>query len=175
MVNPGTKNAVLIDFDHAEAMEPGCATPHHLERVGTGPFIAMDLARSPELRLQRLFHHDLESALWCMLWYCKEQPDWTRGSFTNIFAGKWSWLRSADPSVAPPGTRNGAAGLWEPIVNALRDWMFIDERVPGYPEPTSDRGWIEVIDNRFPCPPELGLDWMSFEVGRVRRKDRRRS
>ncbi|KAH6904258.1 hypothetical protein BKA70DRAFT_1226910 [Coprinopsis sp. MPI-PUGE-AT-0042] len=171
MIDPTTRDAILIDFDHAVIMQPGCRTPPNLDRVGTRPFIALDLGRTPETRLERKYHHDLESLLWCMVWYCQEQPEWTTGSFRDILGAKSAWMRLTDFSTVPSDIREGASGLWDPITKALLDWISIDFRFPGNPEPKTDRGWTEVIHKQFPCPSELGTDWMSFEVSRPLCKD----
>lgn len=175
--NGNRNSAILIDFDHAMAMEPGSRTPpaSPLELVGTLPFIAMEMGNPVrEGPFEREFRHDLESVLWCMLWYCQEQPKWLQGSFGEMCGKKHSWYLNHrhDKTTIPSNVRKGAEELWRPIVDVIISWMRADYMSMDQPE--SDRDWLEVINSRFPCPRSLGKDWMSFEIprGRIRRKDR---
>ncbi|KAH6903796.1 hypothetical protein BKA70DRAFT_1433096 [Coprinopsis sp. MPI-PUGE-AT-0042] len=169
-----TRTAVLIDFDHATIMEPGSLTPAlpDTERVGTRPFIAMTMGYKAEQPIQRLFRHDLESVLWCMVWYCQEQPKWLEGTYLEVCGQKNTWFYRMDSSTLPTGIRKGSEALWKPIVDATTAWMTADYM--SLQPPQNDREWLEIINSHFDCPPRLGDDWMTFQVPRhkIRRKDR---
>jgi hypothetical protein len=75
--------AVLDDFDLAAIMEPGEESPSKVgfERTGTMPFMAVDLLLQDTGMIKRLYAHDLELMICCMVWYLEPQPDcsWTHG------------------------------------------------------------------------------------------------
>ncbi|KAH6904250.1 hypothetical protein BKA70DRAFT_1565962 [Coprinopsis sp. MPI-PUGE-AT-0042] len=171
------QTAVLIDFDHAAIMEPGSSTPPSpdLERVGTRPFIALDMGRSLQAPLERGFRHDLESTLWCMLWYCQEQPAWLKGTFEEVCTKKQNWFFSVDKDTVPIDIRKGSEVLWKPIVSAAQEWVQAD--FSALDSPKTDREWLDIVNKHFSCPDELDNGWMSFEVPRrkIRRKDRSKS
>lgn len=71
---------VLNDFDLASVMAPGDRTPviDGYERVGTRPFMALDLLQDQDEPFWRRYRHDLESFAWRFLWeMLKDDPNWT--------------------------------------------------------------------------------------------------
>lgn len=165
------RRGVLIDFDHAAVMEPGENSPDvGRDRIGTRPFIALDIGKDPSKRVPRVFRHDLESTLWCMLWYCQTQPQWLEGSFQEIRGAKQEWVQEVDSDIIPDNIRLGCEDLWHPVTCALYDWTQAD--YAARKEPKTDQQWLEIIHNHFPCPDDLGIDWMppiSIPRARIRR------
>jgi len=74
MRKPGSTMAVLNDFDLASRFNPGEATPTQpgFERIGTKPFMALELLNEPGRSgpLLRRYRHDLESFVWVLVWVC---------------------------------------------------------------------------------------------------------
>jgi hypothetical protein len=61
---------VLNDFDLANVR--GCERPSGTERMGTMPFMALDLLTEDAWagNVERLYRHDCESFAWVLLWIC---------------------------------------------------------------------------------------------------------
>ena len=169
-------NGILIDFDHAVVMEPGRTTPPScgLRLEGTLPFIAREMEEDePERPFKRLFRHDLESVVWCMVWYVSEQPNWLQGTFTEICAKRHAWYCHIRHSTLRPRLRKGAEHLWGPVVDIAGAWMRTEFAL----EEPDETDWLGIVSSRLSCPSHLGTEWMTFQVPRnkVRRKDRSRA
>ncbi len=76
MYDTVTEKAILNDFDLAAVMNPGDTSPQKrgFERMGTKPFMALELLRNAKGEVQRKYRHDLESFAWCLLWCAMAEP-----------------------------------------------------------------------------------------------------
>jgi Fungal protein kinase len=171
----GTPNGVLIDFDHAAIMEPGSQTPPtpEFERSCTLPFISMDYGYKIHEPFSRFLHHDLESLMWTMVWYCQKQPAWLRGAYGEVCGLKLGWCDSRYKRQTPPDDiREGAEELWKPILDIMGDWIYAHTTF--HLIPRTDKDWVDILDRHLKCPPEMGEAWMTFAVHRnkIRRVDR---
>ncbi|KAG2017386.1 other/FunK1 protein kinase [Coprinopsis cinerea AmutBmut pab1-1] len=131
MRRPETGNqAVLNGFDLATTMDPGDLSPKKagFERMGTKPFMALELLRSTEGQVKRL---------WCLVTYCCWQPDWLKGSHFDVYLSKWGWVGLAPhilvdvvddhPTLlndVPPGK----AAVWKSLLSTFdqlrREYTF---------------------------------------------------
>ncbi|EAU82571.2 other/FunK1 protein kinase [Coprinopsis cinerea okayama7 len=132
MLRPGSGSvqAVLNDFDLAAIMTPGNTSPERkgFERTGTIPFMAVELLGAADGDVGRIWCHDFESFLWCMVWYCspKVQSAWKTGTCSEIGQKKTFWLalepytsRSTDTTVA-----EAAKPVWTSLRKLFRGWDY---------------------------------------------------
>ena len=177
MVNSSREpsGAILNDFDFAATMVPGSLSPNQpgFEKVGTRPFMAVDLIQK---ELKRGFRHDLESAIWAMIWYCQKQSEWLDPSMNLRQTGqaKFVWADSTyrnKTRSAPESIRHGAEHLWRPLIELI--WHWLDSFHLAREEPT-DREVLDMVNRHIPCPKDLDTSWMNFRVqrSRLRRKDK---
>ena len=159
----GTIRAILIDFDHAIVVEPGT---HFLDKpgadmIGTKPFRAFYVGVDVDYirKVKRAFYHDLESILWCIVWYCQPQPTWLAGGWADVMGQKSSWADRAELDKPPQDLRDGSVEVWRGAVQAAQEW-----KVAIYSEPKTDQQWLDVIHSHIPCPESVGRDWMTFNV-----------
>ena len=126
-----THFAVLNDFDLAALMEPGDESPSKVgfEKTGTKPFMAVDLLLRNDKNPKRLYTHDLEAMIWCMLWFLEPHPEWTHGSMEAVGRDKIATsflLAPNDPSdwaidilKAWITSRPAAVKMAEPVTECL--------------------------------------------------------
>ena len=155
-------------------MTPGqaCPTKQGFERTGTKPFMALELLRASVGQVvQRRWAHDLESVIWCLVWYVIEgRPpgNWRLGTYQQVGAAKAEWIRyEAVAEKLPDYYRTGTEHLWAALADAVFDWHLRQDLVARERLPYSDKANIEVIKGHFPCPkrPEgEEWDWMEFGV-----------
>ncbi|RXW24071.1 hypothetical protein EST38_g1775 [Candolleomyces aberdarensis] len=121
-----THFAVLNGFNLAAIMEPGQESPLKLgfERAGTKPFMALDLLSENDRSIKRMYFHDLEAMIWCMVWFWEPQPEWVSGSMRQVADNKAgaSLLFKANN---PPewATDNEAEHLWTSVIRLLKVWI----------------------------------------------------
>ena len=162
---------IVNDFDLAAIMTPGQASPtkQGFERTGTKPFMALELL-SGEV-VQRRWAHDLESVIWCLVWYVIEgRPpgDWRLGTYQQVGAAKRGWIvYKAMAKRLPDHYRTGTEHLWPALANTVYYWFRRLDEVSRELSPYSDKANLELIQGHFPCPkrPEgEEWDWMEFGV-----------
>ncbi|KAH6904281.1 hypothetical protein BKA70DRAFT_1297770 [Coprinopsis sp. MPI-PUGE-AT-0042] len=177
-VSDDTTTAVLIDYSHATIMEPGTRSPNRpgFENIGTRPFMAVDVGVDIESAVdpdfKRVFRHDLESALWCIVWYCQPQKRWLINSWGVVVSAKRAWVSHADVNNPPHGIRKGCTELWKCSVQAVKEWLRADYN--SEVDPKTDQEWLDILHAHIPCPDEVGTDWMTFRVpqDQIRPEDR---
>ncbi|KAJ2911936.1 hypothetical protein MD484_g8483, partial [Candolleomyces efflorescens] len=142
------------------------------ERTGTKPFMALELlqAEAGEV-IQRPWAHDLESVIWCLVWYVIEgRPpgDWRLGTYHQVGDAKVKWIRrEAVAEKLPDYYRTGTEHLWAALADAVYDWLLRLDQVFRKRSSYSDKANLELIQGHFPCPkrPEgEEWDWMEFGV-----------
>ncbi len=129
----GTIVGVLIDFDLA-ILHGGPSK--NTERIGTMPFMALDIlasiivANTDQLHLYR---HDAESFLWVAIWVCgtydggKERQDapftaWTQQDAQHCEGLKLEFLRNDKGKLWSKGHQASAD-----LLNEIRDHVQLDE------------------------------------------------
>jgi hypothetical protein len=165
---------VVNDFDLAAIMTPGQSSPtkQGFERTGTKPFMAIELLRAKLGQvIQRRWAHDLESVIWCLVWYVidgRPEIDWRTGTYWQVGAAKGDWIKfEAIPEKLPKVYRPGTEHLWAPLANAAYDWHQRQDSVLRKRSAYSDKANMEVIDGSLPCPKRPDgeeWDWMDFKV-----------
>ncbi|RXW15796.1 hypothetical protein EST38_g10058 [Candolleomyces aberdarensis] len=173
---------VVNDFDLAAIMTPGQKYPTRqgFERTGTKAFMALVLLLADaDERIQHRCSHDLESVIWCLVWYVtKGVAGWHEGSFNQVGLVKTGWVDHIKPAVLPARSRLGSEHLWRPLANLVDDWkgrqiqIFYKETLK-----YSDNANMELIDQKLPYPKRsLGeeQDWMVWRVKEedIRTEDR---
>ncbi|TFK17683.1 hypothetical protein FA15DRAFT_675904, partial [Coprinopsis marcescibilis] len=158
---------VLNDYDLAVIMAEGEISPSQKgdEITGTSTFMAFDLLFPSDGSVFRLYRHDLESILWCITWYCKEEKRWTEGWHNEIAGRKALWSMNASAARPPDGIRPGAEVFWRPVIKTFRTWIN-DRMAPieGTADHT-DRELLEMIDQHLPCQEEYKTwEWMDFSI-----------
>ncbi|KAG2014989.1 other/FunK1 protein kinase [Coprinopsis cinerea AmutBmut pab1-1] len=123
----GALQAVLNDFDLAAIMTPGDYSPNKagFERTGTKPFMAIDLLCSPTKgRVNRMWYHDFESFLWCLVWYCSDvlRRNWSTGSFSKLAREKYWWLSYAPKRDSDDGVPPQKLDLWRTLLKFRDSW-----------------------------------------------------
>ncbi|TFK20505.1 hypothetical protein FA15DRAFT_123242 [Coprinopsis marcescibilis] len=162
----GHRVMVLNDYDLAAIMAEGEKSPSKkgYERTGTKPFMALDLLYSSDGSVFRLYRHDLESILWCIAWYCKEEKTWTEGSHDQVAKEKGFWLLKVNPARPPDGIRPGAEVFWRPVIKTFKTWINDMAPIDGKADHT-DRELLEMIDQYLPRQQEYKTwDWMDFSI-----------
>ncbi|KAJ2912893.1 hypothetical protein MD484_g7522, partial [Candolleomyces efflorescens] len=170
-----TPLGVLNDFDLAAIMEPGAESPSKagLERTGTKPFMAVDLLMKPSEMIKHLYAHDLESMIWCMVWYLEPQPDWTHGSLETVGRNKVAsamFFKAKESSEW--AIENDAQDLWVPIIRILKQWVksrldaVEDSETPGS---FNSHDHLRLFDLHMPYPKRRGKEdwdptWMGWKV-----------
>jgi Fungal protein kinase len=171
-----TSEAMLIDYDHAFVVEPGTRSPNRpgFQHIGTRPFMALDIGIDidPDFVIHRVFRHDLESVLWCIVWYCHPQREWLVDSWGMVAGAKRAWALRSNILKPPRHLRKGTTELWKCAVQAVNKWLPADLNADGVPG--TDQDWLNIIHTYIPCPEELGTDWMTFRVPpeRIRPEDK---
>lgn len=117
MYNAVTKKAILNDFDLAPVMKPGDISPQKkgFERMGTIPFMALELLDKADGEVRRRYRYDLESFAWCLLWCAMAEPfpeKAIHGSLTDVLHSK-SWLALA---VRRKTAKSGFQSIWKCVV-----------------------------------------------------------
>jgi Fungal protein kinase len=156
----GLPLGIANDLDLGSIMVPRSLSPPITghERTGLQPFMAAALLLSYDGSIERLYRHDLESILWSMVWYLQEQPNWARGYFYLTQSTRIHWVRAEVRRKVPVGLDGGAKLLWPKVVAAA--YAFVHA-----PFDLTDRKYIELIDEAFPCP--IGLDWVAYDIAEV--------
>lgn len=94
----GALTGVLNDYDCAAVMDPGCRHPASdgYDRVGTTPFMSVDLSVYRDAALTRWYRHDMESFAWCLLWEMLRSPprSWAEGRPDETCISKKSFVCS---------------------------------------------------------------------------------
>ncbi|TFK16791.1 hypothetical protein FA15DRAFT_629214 [Coprinopsis marcescibilis] len=163
----GNEVIVLNDYDLAVIMAEGEISPSKKgdEITGTSTFMALDLLFSSDGSVLRHYRHDLESILWCIAWYCKEEKCWTEGSHRQIALEKFSWSGNVSAACPPDGIRPGAEVFWRPVIETFDTWIDAHKaRIRGKVDHT-DRELLEMIDQYVPRQEEYKTwEWMDFSV-----------
>ena len=130
MVDPGTGNGVLNDWDLSRRRVTDGPTRSGAERTGTIPFMAIDLLSQDALdrKVPRLYRHDLEGFIWVLVWVflqyegCKRVQDtleeWRSGNLKNCRAAKLEFLSNPASYHAVPSWRKE----WD-MTMGLLDWL----------------------------------------------------
>jgi hypothetical protein len=167
-----THFAILNDFDLAAIMEPGAVSPSKVgfERTGTKPFMAVDLLIKNDGMIKRLYAHDLESMIWCMVWYLEPQPNWTHGSMEEVGDRKLAaTLRFKAKEPSEWAIDNDAEGLWASVIRILKAWiMSRPDEVEGSEAINSfdNHDHLRLFDQHMPYPKRPGKeDWDSRWMG----------
>ncbi|PVF90862.1 hypothetical protein CPB86DRAFT_878804 [Serendipita vermifera] len=121
-------SGMLIDFDLAIRKEDVTAT--YNRRVGTLPFMAMDLAREWgfQFRTDPVYRFDTESFFWVLVWIITQfgdekrrrhihsewQEDSHRSSQARLFL-LWDWTRSGTTSV-PSSIQHLRSPILQPLI-----------------------------------------------------------
>lgn len=188
MLSIDRKRAILIDFDLAAVMKPGATSPSQsgFERTGTMPFMAIDVLTSWDgPGPLRVYPHDLEAIIWCIVWYFHERYDWAIGSMEEVCSKKHQWVRRVLPGWGvgplPRGIRAGIEGRHlESIRRILFKWqnllndqcggcLEVDDKVTNElfetGEPDIDSTYMNVIFKWLPHGKDLyAWDWKTFAV-----------
>ncbi|KAH6904266.1 hypothetical protein BKA70DRAFT_1432476 [Coprinopsis sp. MPI-PUGE-AT-0042] len=157
------RRAILNDFDLASIMRPGRLYPFQIgfRRTGTKAFMALALLTKADGSIPRIYRHDLESILWCMLWYVSPQVEWLEGRFSDVRRAKREWAQEVDSDVAQ-NVRTEVKKLWEPVTTALYDWVQADGQAKR--NPRTDEQWMDIISSKIKPPSSIGSEWMAFRV-----------
>jgi hypothetical protein len=154
--------AVLNDFDLAAIMEPGEEFPSKVgfERTGTMPFMAVDLLLQDTGMIKGLYAHDLESMIWCMVWYLEPQPDWTHGCMKKVGTLKLAAaLLFKVKELSEWAVDNDAEGLWGSVIRILKEWiMSRPDEVEGTEATNNftDHDHLRLFDKHMPYPKRAG-------------------
>lgn len=137
---------VLNDYDLASVMEPGARTPemNGYERVGTKPFIALDLLHNQEDLVRRRYHHDLESFAWRFLWeMLQETPRWAAETSEVEYERKMSYVSQIGSQIVYIKKE------WRPYFKFIFKWF---------------RNCLEFADNIVCCMATIYLDGPGFKT-----------
>lgn len=111
---------ILNDFDLASVMEPGDRTPEidGYERVGTKPFMALDLLREPRGQFKRRYRHDLESFAWRLIWEMLEKPPgWANEDDKHELTSKVCFIADMDDR------EEDVKEEWLPYFAVISTWL----------------------------------------------------
>ncbi|KAJ3540694.1 hypothetical protein NMY22_g4185 [Coprinellus aureogranulatus] len=97
-------------------------------RVGTSrwlpkPFMAVELLEYPAGAVKRTRRHDLESAIWTIVWLCRQDPRWYKVPHDEVYRFKMSYCSWAKPHRLPKGIEKEFEALWRPVTKVLTAWM----------------------------------------------------
>ena len=171
-----THFAVLNDFDLAALMEPGDESPSKagFEKTGTKPFMAVDLLLRNDKNPKRLYTHDLEAMIWCMLWFLEPHPEWTHGSMEAVGRDKIATsflLAPNDPSDW--AIDNDAEDLWTAVIDILKVWITSRPVAVKMAEPAAqcltNHDHLLLFNAHMPYPTrpekeEWDLGWMRWHL-----------
>jgi hypothetical protein len=136
------------------------------------------LEAEPGEVIQRQWNHDLESVIWCLVWYVLlGTPDWREGTYSQVGALKRTWVAHARRKGLRTEHRTGTEHLWTPLTKAAYKWnQRQDDVANGYSE-YSDKTNMELIHSFLPCPKRPDgeeWDWMDFKLKEedIRKEDR---
>jgi hypothetical protein len=139
-----THYAVLNDFDLATIMGSGQLPPskNGSERTGTKPLMAVELLSGMRGSVLRTGYHDLESIVWCLVWYCKEVEDWKYSDSAAVANSKISWAHNYG-HIPPKDAREDVADLWAPTWSIVRYATFM---ISNTLSPPTYRALLDLID-----------------------------
>ena len=116
--------------------------------------------------IKGLYTHDLESMIWCMVWYLEPQPDWTHGWMEKVGTLKLAaalLFKVKEPSEW--AIDNDAEGLWTSVIGILKAWIMSRPDEVEWSEVTNnftDHDHLRLFDKYMPYPKRLGKgDWDS--------------
>ncbi|KAF6747798.1 hypothetical protein DFP72DRAFT_1015907 [Ephemerocybe angulata] len=163
----GEKRMVLNDFDLAVVLKPGELLPVDEDSThsGTIPFMPMELLHSGAI--QRLPRHDVESALWCLVWYCDRQWDWNVGTYEEVFAKKLEWMLTLRDNQTPTRIAANHAELWKAAAFCLFKAYLqsLKETIDNDLPPRTLKDVLEACEVKFPRKEEYkNWAWMDFVV-----------
>ncbi|KAK0216566.1 hypothetical protein EDD85DRAFT_962350 [Armillaria nabsnona] len=189
MYNAVTAKAVVNDFDLAAIMEPGGTSPQKrgFERMGTKPFMALELLWKAQGEVKRKYRHDLESFAWCLLWCAMAEPfpdKAIHGSLRDVYDSKSGFTVALRTMTA----KSGFQSIWQCVVEWVHTCRMLTEKfmamegelalndpvrqVLRSKDEDEDRNSLKVlialVDEHGPKIPldDPQLDWVEFEVPR---------
>ncbi|KAF6757337.1 hypothetical protein DFP72DRAFT_1111320 [Ephemerocybe angulata] len=164
----GEKRMVLNDFDLAVVLKPGGLLPVDDDSAhsGTKPFMPMELLNSGAI--QRLPRHDVEFALWSLVWYCDRQWDWNVGTYEEVFSKKLKWMLTLRKNQTPTRIAANHADLWKAATFCLFKAYLtsVKEQLINYDlPPRSLKDVLEACEVTFPRKEKYTTwAWMDFVV-----------
>ena len=122
---------------------------HDFDRIGTKPFMPVELLAGRRGSVLRKCYHDLESMVWCFVWYCKEVEEWKYSECGVVANSKVSWAIN-HPYTVPEDAREGVANLWGPT------WSIVRQIAYSLSDPVTrptHRALLDLINTHIPYSP----------------------
>jgi hypothetical protein len=156
----GRAVGVLTDYDLSSARD--AHTSH--ERIGTTPFIALELLTRRAVKVERLYKHDIESFIWVFTWVCLRYEDgelkgglldsWLKRSISRCRIEKVDFLSSERYKKTKPSLSHQfnweiaqqyllivAFALWDRGISRTDDEVFVMWLEAHVPSSLRDRNW----------------------------------
>ncbi|RXW19761.1 hypothetical protein EST38_g6087 [Candolleomyces aberdarensis] len=127
------------------------------QRAGTKAFMAVaSLLATRKYLVQHRCCHDMESILWCLVWYVTQGvAAWSEGSFYQVAGEKNNWIYTLTPHDLPEGIRPGSNPIWDLLPDTIYRYAGLQVEVLNLrTKPYSDKANMELINRGLPRPKQ---------------------
>ncbi|KAH6904284.1 hypothetical protein BKA70DRAFT_1297775 [Coprinopsis sp. MPI-PUGE-AT-0042] len=104
-------------------------------------FLASDLLEQPKGNIPRLYRHDLESFLWCIVRYVDKSGIWTTNRDGDVLVCRGTWIKN-----------------WVQAYDGVRPGLLLAQ------DQGPEREWVEIITQELAPPTFIGIQWLEFSV-----------